>query len=354
MKKKVVYLFVVALMVLTIVVGCAAPAASPAAEQPAAEEPAAEQPAAEEPAAEQPAAEEPAADSSDGIVIGSTANNVGTDAYQTKHDEAFRAHAETLGIELIQLDATGDVTKQINQVDDLIQQNVDVIVIWPVNGMALVPAAQEAYEAGIPVVIANSPIDPSGYDYTTCFVGPDNVLEGQYAGEIMKGLFTEEANIVEITGLPGYTTATERQQGFHDAVEGSNITIMESQPGDWNREKAQQQMENYLIKYPEIDAVYAADDNMAIGAINAITEAGRQDEIKVVSACFFGDDEAKAYIEDGRIAGSVLQSPMTDARTTLDVAVKIANGEEVEFFNYIDTPQVTTENISTIELEPWS
>ena len=287
------------------------------------------------------------------LKIGSTANNVGTDAYQTMHDKSLRAYAAELGVNLIQLDAAGDVTKQINQVDDLIQQNCDVIIIWPVNGKALVPAAKKAFDAGIPVVIANSNIDASGFDYIECFVGPDNVLEAVYAGEMMLELFPEGAKIVEITGLPGYTTATERSQGFHDTVAGSKIEIMDSQPGNWNREKAQSQMENFLLKFSEIDAVYCADDNMAIGAINAIQAADRMDEIKVVSCCFFGDDEAKAYILDGRIAGSVLQSPRTDARTTLDVALKVANGEEVEFNSFIDTPKVTKENINSLNLPAW-
>ena len=132
-------------------------------------------------------------DAATSFKIGSTANNVGTDAYQTQHDKTLRAYAEELGVELIQLDAVGDVTKQINQVDDLIQQECDVIIIWPVNGKALVPAAKKAYDAGIPVVIANSNIDESGYDYIKCFVGPNNVLEGQYAGEMMLDLFPDGA-----------------------------------------------------------------------------------------------------------------------------------------------------------------
>ena len=284
--------------------------------------------------------------------IGSTANNVGTDAYQTMHDKTLRAYAAELKVNLIQLDALGDVTTQINQVKDLIQQKCNVIIIWPVNGEALVPAAKEAYEAGIPVVIANSPIDESGYDYTKCFVGPNNVLEANYAAEMMNDLFPNGAKIVEITGLPGYTTATERHDGFVEKI-NSNIETMDSQPGDWNREKAQAQMENFLLKYDAIDAVYCADDNMAIGAINAIEAAGREDEIKVVSCCFFGDDEAKAYIKDGRIAGSVLQSPMTDAKTTLDVALKVAAGEEVPFYNYIDTPKVMVDNIDSLNLPAW-
>ena len=285
--------------------------------------------------------------------IGSTANNVGTDAYQTQHDKTLREYAAEKGVDLVQLDATGDVTKQINQVDDLIQQGCDVIIIWPVNGKALVPAAKKASEAGIPVVIANSNIDESGYDYIKCFVGPDNVKEGELAGEMMMEAFPNGAKIVEITGLPGYTTATERSEGFRSKIEGSNIEIADSQPGDWNREKAQQQMENFLLKFSDIDAVYCADDNMAIGAINAIKEAGRMDQIKVISCCFFGDDEAKGYLESGEIAGSVLQSPMTDAKTTLDVALQVAAGEEVEFFSYIDTPKVTPETIGTIDLPAW-
>ncbi len=298
-------------------------------------------------------ADTPAEDKAGDYKIGMTANNVGTDAYQTKYDTTIRAYAEELGLNFVCLDAGGDVTTQLEQVENLITQGCDVIIIWPVNGESLVPACQACYDEGIPVVITNSNIAESGYDYIKCFVGPNNVIEANYAGEMMMEFFPDGADIVCITGLPGYTTAIEREDGFMDVIKGSNINVLDSQPGDWNREKAQKQMENFLLKYDKIDAVYACDDNMAIGCINAIEAAGRMDEIKVISCCAFGDDEGLGYVKDGRIAGSVLQSPMEDAKSAIDIAIKVAEGEDVEFFNYINTPKLTLDTLSTLDIPAW-
>lgn len=331
-----VWMSLLLVMVLLVAVGCG---------QQAAEEPA---PAPEN---EEAAPEEaPVADG--GIVIGMTANNTGIDSYQTTHDEAFRAEVERHpGVEAIILDATGDPMLQMNQVENLIQQGVDVLVIWPVNGQAIVPAAQQAQEAGIPVIICNSPIDESGYEFVVGFVGPDNVIQGQYAAEMMIEALGGQGKVVELTGLPGYVTATERGQGFHDGVAGTGIEIIDSQPADWNREKAQNVMENLLTSHSDMDGVYAHDDNIAVGALNALREAGKAGEVFITSATMFGD--GYDAMKEGLIYGTVYQSPLTDAEFTVQTAVKVAQGEEVEFFNYFPTPKVTVNDIDNYDRPIW-
>ncbi|MFP4484683.1 MAG: sugar ABC transporter substrate-binding protein [Spirochaetaceae bacterium] len=287
----------------------------------------------------------------DTIVIGHTANNVGIDSYQTTHDRVFRETCDSMeDVECIQLDAGGDVALQLSQVEDLIQQNVDVIAIWPVNGKALVPGARRAHQAGIPVIIVNSQLDESGFDFIEGFAGPDTYQQGVNGAIAMIDALDGEGKVVDLMGLPGYVTAIRRSGGFHDHIEESapGIEIIATEPTDWNRAKATEVMENLLVRFgDEIDGVYVADDNIGIGALNAMKEAGVAGDIVMTSACMFG--EGYDAMEEGLIYSSNYQSPAEDAINAVEMAVAIANGEEVEFWNYFETPIVTAENMDQFE-----
>ncbi|MGJ8622541.1 MAG: sugar ABC transporter substrate-binding protein [Yoonia sp.] len=284
--------------------------------------------------------------------IGITQNNVGVDSYQTTYEQAFIAAAEANdAVEVVVLDAGGDVARQIAQMEDLIQQEVDAIIIWPTNGEAVIPAVRKAAQADIPVVVTNSNIAEAGFDFVASFSGPDNITQGSRSAEIMCDRFKDlgienEAQVVQISGQPGYTTAIERAKGFEDRLPEvcPNVTLVETQPGDWNREKSQQVMEAFLVKYDDIDGVYAGDDNMGVGALNAANAAGRTEGITFVGATNF----AVGYeaMERGEYWGSIYQSPVDDAEAALKTAIDLLNGEELPFLNYFDTPKITQENMS--------
>lgn len=285
------------------------------------------------------------------MTIGITQNNVGVDSYQTTYESAFIAAAEAnADVEVVVLDAGGDVARQIAQMEDLIQQEVDAIIIWPTNGEAVIPAVRKAYQAGIPVVVTNSNIAEAGFEFVSSFSGPDNITQGSRSAEIMCDRFKDlgiedEARVVQISGQPGYTTAIERAQGFEDRLPEvcPNVTLVETQPGDWNREKSQQVMEAFLVKYDDIDGVYAGDDNMGVGALNAALAAGRADGITFVGATNF----AVGYEAMGRgeYWGSIYQSPVDDAEAALQTAIDIIGGAELPFLNYFDTPKITQDNM---------
>ncbi|ARU02544.1 sugar ABC transporter substrate-binding protein [Yoonia vestfoldensis] len=284
------------------------------------------------------------------MTVGITQNNVGVDSYQTTYERAFIAAAEANpDVNAIVLDAGGDVARQLAQMEDLIQQQVDAIIIWPTNGEAVIPAVRRAHNAGIPVVVTNSNIAEQGFDFIRSFSGPDNVTQGSRSAEIMCERFTalgiqDEARVVQISGQPGYTTAIERQQGFDDRLPEvcPNVTLVETQPGDWNREKSQQVMEAFLIKYDDIDGVYSGDDNMGIGALNAARAAGREGIVFVGATNFAVGYDAMA---EGDYWGSIYQSPVDDAEAALQTAIDILNGEDVPFLNYFDTPKITQTNM---------
>ncbi|MBJ3778782.1 sugar ABC transporter substrate-binding protein [Acuticoccus mangrovi] len=286
----------------------------------------------------------------DTITIGITQNNVGVDSYQTTYERAFIEAADAdPDVETVVLDAGGDVARQIGQIQDLIQQKVDAIIIWPTNGQAVVPAVRQADRAGIPVVITNSQIAEAGFDFIKSFSGPNNIVQGEYSAQMMCDALGGKGQIVQISGQPGYTTAIERQKGFEDELAKScpGVTIMETQPGDWNREKSQRVMENFLTKYDNIDGVYSGDDNMGVGALNAAKASGRADGMVFIGATNF----AVGYEAMGRgeYWGSVYQSPVEDAKNALATAKAIVEGEEVPFLNYFDTPKITKDNMSEFE-----
>ncbi len=292
----------------------------------------------------------PALAAAETMNIGITQNNVGVDSYQTTYESAFIAAAEANSdVRAVVLDAGGDVARQIAQVDTLIQQDVDAIIIWPTNGEAVIPAVRRAHNAGIPVIVTNSNIAEQGFDFIRSFSGPDNVTQGRRSAEIMCDRFKDqgiesEAQVVHITGQPGYTTAIERAAGFEDRLPEvcPNVDIVETQPGDWNRERSQQVMEAFLVKYDDIDGVYAGDDNMGVGALNAARAANR-DGITFVGATNFAVGyEAMA---EGDYWGSIYQSPVDDAEAALRTAIDVLNGEDVPFLNYFDTPKITQENM---------
>ncbi len=282
--------------------------------------------------------------------IGITQNNVGVDSYQTTYEKAFIAAAEANpNVEVVVLDGGGDVARQIAQLEDLIQQEVDAIIIWPTNGEAVIPAVRKAHSAGIPVIVTNSNIAEAGFDFVASFSGPDNIAQGSRSAEIMCDKFKEmgiegEAQVVHITGQPGYTTAIERAKGFEDRLPEvcPDVTVIDTQPGDWNREKAQKVMEAFLVKYDDIDGVYAGDDNMGVGALNAAKAAGRDGIIFVGATNFSVGYEA---MERGEYWGSIYQSPVDDAEAALKTAIDVLDGKDVPFLNYFDTPKITQDNM---------
>ena len=288
--------------------------------------------------------------SADTLRIGITQNNVGIDSYQTTYERAFIEAAEANpDVEVIVLDAGGDVARQISQMQDLIQQEVDAIIVWPTDGQALVPAVRNAHRAGIPVIVTNSNIAEAGFEFISAFSGPNNIQQGIYAAEMMCEALGGEGQIVQITGMPGYTTAIERQQGFDDRLAElcPDVEQLDIQPGDWNRERAQRTMETFLTRFGEIDGVYSGDDNMGVGALNAAIDAGRAEGMVFIGATNF----AVGYdaMSRGEYWGSVYQSPVDDARAALQTALDVLAGEDVPLLNYFDTPKITQENMDEFD-----
>lgn len=283
------------------------------------------------------------------LTIGFANYHAGVNPYPSLYTKIFKEEVEKLGIETIILDARGNPATQIYQMNDLIAKKPDVIVLWPTDAKAIIPSCKKAKEAGIPIVVTNSKIDKSGNEYISAFTGPDNYDEGKKAAELMVEALNGKGKIVEITGAPGYETTISRHNGFMDEIKKyPEIEVIGSQPGNWSREDSQKAMENFLVRFSELDGVYCVDSNTAMGALNAIREEGRTNKIFITDATLFG--EGYDAILKGEIYGSVYQSPIKDAKLAVEIAVKIALGKEVvSFYNYIETPKITLKNINEFE-----
>lgn len=257
---------------------------------------------------------------------------------------AAEEEAKKQNVELKVLDAEWDSQKQASQVESLIAQKVDAICIIPCDSKAIIPTMKKVKESGIPLIDVNTQHDPAAEDLIVTFVGASMEDEAAMAADSIKKVLSKGGNIVMIEGAAGSFPAIHRTSGFKDALKDTpNIKIIAAQNSGWDRAKSMAVMEDFLTRYPKIDALYAHDDNMAIGAIQAIKAAGRLKEIPVISIS--GTIEGYDAIKKGEIYSTVSQPPDWEGITSVQVAVKVINGEKVE--KWVKTPiaQVTKDNV---------
>jgi ribose transport system substrate-binding protein len=287
--------------------------------------------------------------------IGITVLYPGSNAYQAKYAETAEAYSAELGLDATVMDPQGDPATQFNQIQDMVSQNMDAIVVWPTSQNALIPAIRDASRSGIPVVTSNSPIGEAGRRYIEGHTGPDDCAQAEQAAEMLGDSLGGSGEIVVVEGTPGYSVSILRKNCFLDKIADDypDVTILDSQTAEWNREKAQTVMETFLTRYgDDIDGVYAFDDGMGLGVISALQGAGKEPgDVKVVTCNQFG--EGWDAMQAGWHSGSNKQSPIDDAILAIQTAVKIANGIDVPDLQGIETPKVTPENVTEFERPTW-
>lgn len=233
--------------------------------------------------------------------------------------------AKELGMELIVVDAQNDAAKQTNDVEDLVQKGADVIVINPTDSDAVASAVSAANAASIPVITVDR-MAKSGE--VVSHIASDNVEGGKMAGEYICELVGEGANVVELEGIPGSSAARERGEGFHKAVEGK-VNIVAKQAADFDRAKGLSVMENILQANSDIQAVFAHNDEMALGAMEALKAAGKTD---VVVVGFDATEDAVKAVSEGELAATVAQKPERIGEQAMETAKQVSENKEVEKF----------------------
>lgn len=245
---------------------------------------------------------------------------------------SLKEEAAKRNYELVVTDAQGQTSKQVSDVEDLVARGVDLILLAPREYEGLAPALQAAREAGIPVILVDREAEgTAGEDYVT-FLGSNFIEQGQRAAKWLARETTGQARIVELSGTPGSSVAVDRAKGFREGITAHpGMQIIASQTGDFSRATAQNVMQNIIqAKGREITAVYAHNDEMALGAIQALKAAGLKPgtEIKVIS--IDGQRAALEAIQRGELGATVESNPRFGP-LAFETIEKVRKGEKIPF-----------------------
>jgi ribose transport system substrate-binding protein len=242
--------------------------------------------------------------------------------------------AKDLDVDLVvqAADRETDVERQMQIVENLIQAHVGALALTPSGSREVVPVVGKANAANIPVVIVDTRLDQKAATdagvKTASFVGSDNYRGGQIIGEYLVKASSGKAKVAILEGIPGHETGDSRVRGFRDAIKGSpGVTIVASQPANWERDQGFNVFQNILQAHPDVDTVFACNDIMALGAIEAIAAAGKTGQIRVLG--FDAIDDARRAITDGKMTATVAQYPDEMGRAAIEAAVKAMKGESV-------------------------
>ena len=262
-------------------------------------------------------------------------------------------YAKTLdGVTLQVEDAQDDVAKQQSQVQNFIASGVDAIIINPVDTDATVALSKIAAEAGVPLVYVNrEPVNVDSLPEKQAFVASDEresgTLETQQICKLLKEAGKTEANIVVMMGQLNNQAARQRTQDVHDVIatpECSFMKIVEEQTANWQRTEASDLMTNWLSAGVQFDAVVSNNDEMAIGAIQAMKAAGKDTSKEIIGGVDATQD-ALAAMKAGDLKVTVFQDAAGQGKGAVDAALKIAKGEKVDTKVYIPFKLVTPENV---------
>jgi ribose transport system substrate-binding protein len=259
--------------------------------------------------------------------------------------EGAEAQAKADKIDLVITDAQNDPGKQLADVENLLQQKVDVLIIDPTDSDAIAQGVKKANDTGIPVFTIDR--SSNGGEVIT-HIGFDALKSGGIAGNFLKDTLSGKGNIVEIQGILGTNVGQLRSKGFNQIMDANpGFKVVARQAANFDRGEAMKVMEDILQANPKIDGVYAANDEMALGALAAIEAAGRLDEITLIG-CDAIDPSIEA-IKAGKLEATIAEPPFFLGKEAVITARKISKKESVEKEVILDSTLVTKDNVKTIK-----
>lgn len=278
---------------------------------------------------------------SDKVKIGVTLMDFSTE-FGIGLKDYMTAKADAMGdVELTVVDTGGDAAKQLQQVETFISQKVDAIIMQPQEQEACSPAIDKAKAAGIPIINCNSLTitEPDAY------VGSNDSESAEIAMTYIAEQLGGKGNVLMMHGHPGQTAEVKRTEGAMDILaQNPDMTLLDEQTADWDRAEAMTLMENWIQAYgDQINAVFCQNDEMALGALNALVQAGKKDNVLVVGVDAI--DDALQSVKDGKMDATVYQDCKGQAEGAIEAAYKLAKGESVEKEILIPFILVTTENV---------
>lgn len=252
-------------------------------------------------------------------IVVSTLNN----PFFVSMKDGAEAKAKELGYDLIVLDSQNDPSKELSNVEDLSVRGVKAILINPTDSDAVSNAIRIANRAKIPVLTLDR--GASRGDVVS-HIASDNVAGGEMAGKFIIEKVGEKAKVIQLEGIAGTSAARERGEGFMNAVKDSQLDLLASQPADFDRSKGLNVMENLLAANGDVQAVFAQNDEMALGALRAVQASGK--DILIVG--FDGTDDGIAAVKRGMLGATIAQQPALIGELGVATADKVLKGESVE------------------------
>lgn len=282
-----------------------------------------------------------------GLVIGVSLMNLSNEYIVLLH-QAIQAKADELGVKLIMNDAQRSAEKQVQQVENFILQKVDAIILNPAELEASSPAVAKALAAGIPIVNVNSQTRAQ----PTAFVGSLDEESARIAMDFIADRLEGRGNVLMMQGFLGQTAQIDRERGALEVLDRHpDLHLKADQTAEWDRAKAVTLMENWIQSHgDEIHAVFAHNDEMGMGAVLALEQAGVKDKVVVASVDAIAD--ALAAVADGRLDATVFQDAKGQGGTAVEVAVNIVRGEPYQKDVFIPFQLVTADNIDAFQPSP--
>jgi inositol transport system substrate-binding protein len=278
------------------------------------------------------------------IVIGVSVLNLSSE-FVVMVKDAMDAKARELGVQLIVNDAQRDAATQVRQVENFVAQKVDAIILNPCEVEASSPAVDAAGAAGIPIVNVNS----ETRSVPTAFVGSRDEEAGRIAMEYIARRLGGRGNVLMMQGFMGQAAQIKRDQGAREILaKNPGLKLLADQTADWDRAKAMTLMENWIQSYgPRIDAVFAHNDEMAIGAVIALEQAKRKDKVVVTGVDAIAD--GLQAVKQGRLDATVFQDAKGQGATAVETAVKIVRKQPYAKETFIPFQLVTKENVDRFQ-----
>ena len=234
--------------------------------------------------------------------------------------------AKKLGYDVVVLDSQNDPAKEVSNMEDISVKDVDVVLLNPVDSDSAIASVMVANNLDLPVITVDRAANGGE---VLSHVASDNAEGGKMAAQYLINQLGDNANIVELEGIAGSSATRDRGAGFDNEIENSNLNIITKQSADFDRTKGLSVMENIIQSKGDIDAVFAQNDEMALGALKALQDAN-MDNVLVVG--FDATDDAVASVDKGEMSATIAQQPILIGETAVNLTHRFLSGETVEAF----------------------
>ncbi|MBW7459063.1 substrate-binding domain-containing protein, partial [Paenibacillus sepulcri] len=269
---------------------------------------------------------------------GDSSYKIGVAAQGLSHEfikslvESMQEKADELKVELVVMDSQDKIEEQLNQVDTLVSQKVDAVILNAVDLVGSSPAVDKVKDAGIPLVEVITFTENESYDV---FVGTDPKQSGVMMGEILADKLGGKGNVALLQGQIGHSAEITRGAGLKEALfdKYPDVKLLSEQTANWNRDEAMSITEDWLQRFPEINAIAAQNDEMAMGALQAVEASGRKD---IIVVGIDGIADALKAVQEERLTATVLDNVTEEGKRSVEVAVGLIKGEKFEKKELVD------------------